>query len=386
MRNEPRRVLCAISLLATVITPSWSQSLPFNGDAGRAFAQILQEVARQLPRDEQGRQRVPPREAPVPRPQEPAPPQTPAPERPRQEQPRQDPPRQDPPRREEPRHEHPRHEQPRRDDPPRRDDRRRDDRPRHDHPRPDYPRPGYPRPEYPRPDYPNYPVPDYPRDDRGTPYPDSPYYGGGIERLRAISRGIEESAARWRSAPSGSFEERIAQRRMEELMEEARALISSGRLSGESLSELEAYAKEAAAGWRRAPSGSTLERFYALAEQGAWDATIVALERRVRQAGDDYRGLEQLGLRYEEGWRRAPSGSREERFCGQAAQAAFDGALRALSSWLQYSRPSGYELERLGAEFDQRYRRAPSGSKAERFYRQAAETILQSMGSYRRPW
>jgi hypothetical protein len=175
---------------------------------------------------------------------------------------------------------------------------------------------------------------------------------------------------RYNAAPSGSWEEAQARDAREQAIQRATSIISSPyAFDGLTSSEIESFAEDMNRKYNTAPSGSALERLYIQARTPAYNAFKRALQDDVWALSRDWRELHDLALRLDAQYSAAPSGSQKEAAYNDARRLAYQEMPRSVEAELPYYRDF-QEVENLAAYFEGLYNAAPSGSLKESTYRQ----------------
>ncbi|OFZ18602.1 MAG: hypothetical protein A2X94_01540 [Bdellovibrionales bacterium GWB1_55_8] len=210
----------------------------------------------------------------------------------------------------------------------------------------------------------------------------------GFSRNEAL---MLEWNQRFAQAPSGSFDEKYADRERRTAGAAAlNALATASALAGEhTQDELHAFAQLMNRKYGGASSGSYTESVYLTAARLAWDAFALRGNSNFTCI-TEWRDMWSLARTYASFYASASSGSKAESAYLQLARTGYSETNRRFEHWIKYSRESYAELEGLADELWTLYGRASSGSLEEAFaknagtltYRYALERLNSSLGYY----
>lgn len=260
-----------------------------------------------------------------------------------------------------------------------------------------------------------------------------------IQRFNEQAQSVLQWDLQYQRSSSGSFNESVARANRDQAAAAALAFLSQpGALDAETTFDLEALSLRLDRGYQASRSGSAVETFYRQARQISWPAVARGLVRdsdcgsvtdwqgtlalaqetsrkyqqtssgslaetaynqartelfnRVEQklqtsiqyrSQDDFRTFENDAMEFRRLYLQASSGSRIETLYRNGMDASFQAALRRCQE--QASFFPFQELDRLGNEYDLRYRQASSGSRDESYFRQIRDILLQARLSPN-PW
>jgi hypothetical protein len=182
---------------------------------------------------------------------------------------------------------------------------------------------------------------------------------------------------RFNSAPSGSWEEKDADRRRREAADQALRVISApDALSHLSSAELESYTIAMEHKFNASPSGSVMENVY----RSTRDLVVVTYETHALwelSYAQDWREALETAKVYRQKFNGAASGSGRERAYRNLHKASVDKVRELFDAELAAGYYGTAEAEALAIDMHQRFNGAPSGSELERVYREMRDASLR---------
>lgn len=206
-----------------------------------------------------------------------------------------------------------------------------------------------------------------------------------IQVFRQDIQSFEIEDRRYQSAPSGSYEEQLADQRRRAIADHAKSVIQQyDAFLNIRASENESVFNEFNSQYQAASSGSLRESIFDVARRAAASGLQQNAILEI-QSAYDYQQALRLTLIADQKYQAASSGSLIEGVFNQVRQNGFEISKQKLQDFLRYQLRDFREGERLFADFNGRYQSASSGSRVEDFYnfgrQQAAARTLEGFRS-----